>query len=363
MTEPTPDYEFDVAVSFAGEDRDYVEEIVAPLRAAAVRVFYDSDFLAEIWGEDLVEFFDGIYRRRSRYAMMFISRHYAEKMWPRLERRSALARAMQQRAAYVLPIRLDDAEIEGLLPTVGVIDARRHGIEGIVQATLRKIASGPVARPSAIIRVPRTEAERQLVLLDKPPGWEYLYFAGELLHARDAIEHKYRDHDVRYAASNGKFVGPAEIDAFISQARSEAERLGSTLALVMNPRVQERAFGAPGEPGDAERILHLAERCNSIYEGFIDWAAQLRGAAVRRNYRNMVELLARIADTPITNYRKFVDDVVEKADELPAALAAAQPLQQPALSIVLDLPEDVLEAFLSEAQRLAAEGSMRPLPD
>lgn len=85
------EYEFDAALSFAGEDRQYVEDVAAALKAAGItKLFLDSDYLAESWGEDLVEYFDGVFRKRSRYAILFVSRHYAEKEWPRQERRSAL---------------------------------------------------------------------------------------------------------------------------------------------------------------------------------------------------------------------------------------------------------------------------------
>jgi hypothetical protein len=133
-------YDFDVALSFAGEDREYVEEVNDALKQQGVRTFLDSDYLSHTWGEDLVEFFDGIYRVRSLFAMLFVSRHYAEKMWPRHERRSALARALKERSAYVLPVRLDDTEIDGLRPTVGYLDARRTGIDGLVRAVLSKLA-------------------------------------------------------------------------------------------------------------------------------------------------------------------------------------------------------------------------------
>lgn len=337
-------YEFDVAVSFAGEDRDYVEEVVAPLKKAKVRVFYDSDYMAETWGENLVEFFDGVYRKRSRYAVMFVSRHYAEKMWPRLERRSALARAMEHRAAYVLPIRLDDAEIEGLLPTVGMIDARRHGIEKIVEAILRKLAGGPAAATGAITRVPRTEAEQQLLLLEKPGGWEYLYFASELLHERDALESKYRDHEMRYAAPSGIAIRLEDLAEYLQAATGAASRLSGSLNQVMDAKVQEKAFGAPGESGDAERILHMATRWTGIYEGFMDWSAKIRGTVVPSGYADVVEALARYSEASVENYRDFVDRFVEQVDRIPAALEAGEPLTVE-MKVVLEIPEDVKAAF------------------
>lgn len=103
-----PVYEFDVALSFAGEDREFVEGIVDQLGKSGLRVFYDTNYQAEMWGEDLIDYLDQIYRSKARYTMMFISRFYAEKMWTRHERRSALARALEQRSAYILPVRMDD---------------------------------------------------------------------------------------------------------------------------------------------------------------------------------------------------------------------------------------------------------------
>src|ERR1051326_2523809 len=83
-------YEFDVALSFAGEDRPYVNEVAEALKAASISVFLDADHVADMWGEDLVEYLDRVYRERAHFTMMFVSRHYAEKIWPTHERRSAM---------------------------------------------------------------------------------------------------------------------------------------------------------------------------------------------------------------------------------------------------------------------------------
>ena len=52
---------------------------------------------------------------------MFISRHYADKVWPNHERKSAQARALFEKAEYLLPARFDDTPVPGLLPTVAYI--------------------------------------------------------------------------------------------------------------------------------------------------------------------------------------------------------------------------------------------------
>jgi hypothetical protein len=345
------DYKFDVAISFAGEDREYVEEIVGLLKAKRVRVFYDTDYLAETWGEDLLEYFDDVYRKLARYAIMFISRHYAEKVWCRHERRSALARALEERRAYVLPVRLDDTALDGLRPTVGYLDARRFGTDGIVRATLEKLRGAPPPI-SAITRVPRTEAEQQQLLADRPGGWEYLYFASELLREHNALEHKHRDHEMRYAAPTGSSVRREEALDYLQTARAEALRLANQANVVMDPAAQARAFGPPGVSGDPERILHLAKRWTSVYEGLMDWSARLRGTTVPIEYGEVVESLARFSDASVGNYRAFVDQFVDRFDGLPAAIAAGEEIRVE-MVVVFDIPDDVGAAFDDALARVA----------
>ena len=115
---------YDVALSFAGEDRDYVNKVAEHLQSRGVRVFYDTFEKGALWGENLTEVFVDVYMKRARYAVLFISEHYRVKVWAHLERRAALARALNEDQAYILPVRFDDTEIKGLLPTVAYLDLR-----------------------------------------------------------------------------------------------------------------------------------------------------------------------------------------------------------------------------------------------
>jgi len=44
-----------------------------------------------------------------------------------------------QKHEYILPIRLDDAEVHGLPSTICHLDARRHSIQAICDVLFRKI--------------------------------------------------------------------------------------------------------------------------------------------------------------------------------------------------------------------------------
>ncbi len=121
-----PKYDYDVTLSFAGEDRGYVEQVAAALTALSIRVFYDRYEQVDLWGKDLYTHLDEVYRKRARYCVIFISRHYAEKLWPNHERKSAQARAFEEKSEYILPIRFDATEVPGMLPTTGYIDANKR---------------------------------------------------------------------------------------------------------------------------------------------------------------------------------------------------------------------------------------------
>lgn len=118
------DFTYDVALSFAGEQRAYVQKVAAALRRRGIRPFYDDYEQATLWGKDLYEHLDWIYQKAARYCVLFASEAYASKVWTTHERRSAQARALQSNQEYVLPVRFDDTDIPGLRPTVAYVDAR-----------------------------------------------------------------------------------------------------------------------------------------------------------------------------------------------------------------------------------------------
>lgn len=130
---------YDVALSFAGEQRAYVEQIATGLKDAGVSVFYDTFERADLWGKNLVDHLAGIYQKRSRYVVMFVSKEYVEKAWTTHERQHAQARALLAQEEFILPARFDDTEVPGMTTTVGYVDLRRTSATELVQLILRKL--------------------------------------------------------------------------------------------------------------------------------------------------------------------------------------------------------------------------------
>jgi len=130
---------YEVSLSFAGEQRWYVDEVAKALTTSGVEFFYAPYEEAKLWGEDLTEVFEAVFLHGSRFVVMFSSADYAAKMWPTFERRAAVERAMAQNEAYILPVRFDDTKIPGVRETVGYQDARAKEPGHIARLILQKL--------------------------------------------------------------------------------------------------------------------------------------------------------------------------------------------------------------------------------
>ncbi len=127
---------YEVALSFAGEDRLYVGQTAEELKRLGIAVFYDEDEQAVLWGTDLYVYLDKVYRQASQYCVMFVSKAYADKLWTNHERMSLQARDfVNAHDGTVLPARFDDTEIPGLRPQIGYVDLRKlspHALAALI---------------------------------------------------------------------------------------------------------------------------------------------------------------------------------------------------------------------------------------
>ena len=132
---------FDVAISFAGTERGEAEKLAGIVREAGYDVIYDNFYAEQLWGKNLTVFFDEIFRKRARFCVIFVSKEYRDRKWTIHEARSAQARALEERGnEYILPIRVHEIELEGLLPTIGYVSLN-VGIDRIGEMLVKKLRS------------------------------------------------------------------------------------------------------------------------------------------------------------------------------------------------------------------------------
>jgi hypothetical protein len=136
--------QFDVALSFASEDRAYVEKVAQALTRMGIRVFYDKYEVATLWGKNLYDHLQEVYQENARYAVIFISNHYAKKLWTNHERKSAQARAFSSNQEYILPARFDNTRIPGILSTTAYVDLAGYAPRKFAEIIKDKV--GPIQR-------------------------------------------------------------------------------------------------------------------------------------------------------------------------------------------------------------------------
>ena len=166
--------EYQVALSFAGEQRDYVEEVSKELSNLGIRHFYDNSNRADLWGKNLTIHLDEIYFSKSQFVVAFISHEYRDKIWTRWEMASAQDRALRQANEYILPVYFDDVRLPGLIGSLGHIDARGTTPKELAQLILAKLTDksicnnpkranyqfhAPVAFPMELHQAEKTQLE------------------------------------------------------------------------------------------------------------------------------------------------------------------------------------------------------------
>jgi hypothetical protein len=129
---------YDVAISFASTERKYAEELAEKVKEAGFAVFYDSFYEEYLWGKNLTDTFKSIYQDRSRYCVIFVSQEYNDRMWTTHERQSAQARALKQKTEYILPIKVDSVELDGMPATVAYVSISK-GIDQIAEMLIKKL--------------------------------------------------------------------------------------------------------------------------------------------------------------------------------------------------------------------------------
>ena len=104
-------YEYDVALSFAGENRELAKHIANQLQELDVPVFYDEAFEANFLGKAWTKKFKEIFANESRYVVVLLDKHHADKIWPTFEREHFAPRVADE---HVIPIYLDDTKFVGI---------------------------------------------------------------------------------------------------------------------------------------------------------------------------------------------------------------------------------------------------------
>jgi len=201
------------------------------------------------------------------------------------------------------------------------------------------IARNLTAEPTPFMGVPKTA------------DWEYRLFADSLYQGREALESKYLEHNAGTVSSRVR-LNFHDANRVLQDALRRVGAAVGRLEQILSPTAQERAFGPPGEPGDAAAIRHLAQRVVSVYEELLDTAAQLRSIEAPELLQPTFRVASRYMDAPIEQLRQFIATAIDEIEALPERAADAVEPRTIELDLVLPLDAAVQRELDEEIKRM-----------
>lgn len=116
-------YRYDVAISFAGPQRELAERLADLLQHKQdLEVFYDQHQSHELLGVDLNRHLPTIYGRDCRIAVLLLSKDYVERRWPQVEQKAALTRAIQDGWNGILLVSTDGTRLPEVPDSIVIRD-------------------------------------------------------------------------------------------------------------------------------------------------------------------------------------------------------------------------------------------------
>lgn len=167
-------YKYDVAFSFAGEDRDYVEKVALYLKKKNIAVFYDYFEEENLWGKNLVSYLEEIYTYKSKYCVIFISQYYVQKQWTCYESSAAMVRMLNnnvKQKEYLLPVKFDETKVSGILSTIGFINGKKKKPDELGNLIIKKIYASDQNNNEPISLKVFKENLIKSLSKDFPPFW------------------------------------------------------------------------------------------------------------------------------------------------------------------------------------------------
>jgi hypothetical protein len=104
-------YEFEIAISFAGENRELARKFSEKLEIFDVSVFFDELYESNLLGKALAKQFVKIFNEDSRFVLCFLDINHLEKIWPTFERETFKVRIQEE---AIIPVYLDNTKFLGI---------------------------------------------------------------------------------------------------------------------------------------------------------------------------------------------------------------------------------------------------------
>lgn len=142
------------------------------------------------------------------------------------------------------------------------------------------------------------------LVVERPPGWEYLLFSHALTHEIAALADVRRDWQYGIAVGPSTCMTPKAFTKWVPSKTDEGLRFATIAERILNEALPH-AFGAPGTHGDAEAILYGARRLAGVYRSAMDWRLDFVKVKVPEELIKLKAATARLCDGVVPDIEEF----------------------------------------------------------
>lgn len=130
-------YKYDIGISYASEQRKYVQQLTDSLDKVGLKYFVDYNEPELLWGAYIPEALRKIYIEESQIVLVILSSEYTEKAYTKFESRIACERELSGDSFLI--IKTDDVTLPWLNSTYGFINSSKYSTEEIAILLKKKL--------------------------------------------------------------------------------------------------------------------------------------------------------------------------------------------------------------------------------
>lgn len=127
---------FEVAISFAGENREMARKFAEKLEIFDVSVFFDELYEANLLGKALTKQFTQIFNEESKFVLCLLDKFHHDKIWPTFERDTFRNRVGDE---AIIPVYLDDTIFLGIPEDLYGFDFKRSATDDDIDNAVIKL--------------------------------------------------------------------------------------------------------------------------------------------------------------------------------------------------------------------------------
>jgi hypothetical protein len=186
---------------------------------------------------------------------------------------------------------------------------------------------------------------------DHEGGWEYLYLASELARRLSGYQALYGEYQSQVVSPTGEHISDPPANVRLMTSQISAVVAAATGAL--SAESLERAFGAPGSPGDEAAIRAVATQLVTAYGQLAAWGIKVRNSDVDPIWQPAYLALSKYVSLPLHEFQDFSAAFSAVTGRVVAQLRAGQtPTEKIALELKITIDPNAIAEFNAALEAL-----------